>query len=95
MQFFAPPARLASLNTKHSNHIGARASTTQRWVGAARIGAASRGGARAVHADGPVPGAAGRRGTLVFTPPAGATIGTIAFRANLEGSLATVLPLVK
>jgi hypothetical protein len=41
------------------------------------------------------PAAAGRRGTLVLTPPAGAQISTIAFRANSEGSLATVLPLTK
>jgi hypothetical protein len=41
------------------------------------------------------PAAAGRRGTLVLTPPAGAQISTVAFRANNEGSLATVLPLVK
>jgi hypothetical protein len=41
------------------------------------------------------PAAAGRRGTLVLTPPAGSQIGAIAFRANSEGSLATVLPLTK
>ncbi|MGD0498940.1 MAG: hypothetical protein ABSC23_10945, partial [Bryobacteraceae bacterium] len=41
------------------------------------------------------PSADGRRGTLVLTPPAGSQIGAIAFRANSEGSLATVLPLTK
>ena len=36
-----------------------------------------------------------KRGTLILTPPAGVQISTIAFRANLQGSLATVLPLTK
>jgi hypothetical protein len=42
------------------------------------------------------PAADGKRGTLLLTPPAGSQmISTIAFRANNEGSLATVLPLTK
>ncbi len=39
--------------------------------------------------------AAGRRGTLELQVPAGGSISTVAFRANTQGSLATVLPLTK